>query len=191
MLRHLGFFLGVLILKLSFFTSLSFAQKDVKQDSLKVIVLPEVNVQANVKELSSLERQRYWRRIRDVKKVLPYARYITSVLVETYEYLDTLPEDERENHLDRVKNDMQKYFDPLMRKLTVKQGQLLMKLIHRESGTISYELVKVFVGGFKAFWWQAFARVIGTDLKSPYNPKKNPDDALTERIVLLKDRHSL
>ncbi len=160
-------------------------------DTLKTQVLPLVKVEARVKTLSYQERRRYWRRIRDVKKVLPYARYITAVLIETYEYLETLPEDEQNEHLKRVKKEMRTYFEPLMRKLTVKQGQLLMKLIHRESGTISYDLVKLFVGGFKAWYWQAFARVVGTNLKKPYSPKTNPDDALTERILLLVDKGAL
>ncbi len=160
-------------------------------DTLKTRILPLVKVEARVKTLSYQERRRYWRRIRDVKKVLPYARYITAVLIETYEYLETLPEDEQNDHLKRVKKEMRTYFEPLMRKLTVKQGQLLMKLIHRESGTISYDLVKLFVGGFKAWYWQVFARVVGTNLKKPYSPKTNPDDALTERILLLVDKGAL
>ncbi len=162
-----------------------------QREARDIVVLPAVEVKAKVKSLSYQERRRYSRRIRDVKKVAPYARYITSVLIETYEYLETLPEDEREEHLKRVQKDMKTYFDPLMRKLTVRQGQLLMKLIHRESGTISYDLVKVFVGGFKAWWWQRFARFVGTNLKAPYEPKTNPSDALTERILLLVDKGEL
>ncbi len=157
-------------------------------DSLKTVQLPSVRVEAKLKTLSYQERRKHWRRIRDVKKVLPYARYITAVLIETYEYLETLPVGERKAHLKRVKRDMKGYFEPLMRKLTIKQGQLLMKLLHRESGSISYDLVKAFVGGFKAWYWQAFARFVGTNLKAPYEPKINPNDALTERIVLLVDK---
>ncbi len=157
-------------------------------DTLKTQVLPAVKVEARLRTLTFQEKRKHWRRIRDVKKVLPYARYITTALIETYEYLETLPEDEQDEHLRRVKKEMKTYFDPLMRKLTVKQGQLLMKLIHRETGTISYDLVKLFVGGFKAWWWQSFARIVGTNLKKPYSPKTNPDDALTERILLLVDK---
>ncbi len=156
-------------------------------DTLATKVLPTLRVKPKVRNLTPTERKRYWRKIRDVKKVLPYARYITAVLVETYEYLATLPEGERDDHLKRVQKDMKAYFDPLMRKLTVRQGQLLMKLIHRESGTISYDLVKIFVGSFKAWCWQAFARALGTNLKMPYAPSNNPNDAMTERIIYLVD----
>ncbi len=157
------------------------------RDSLKTIALPEVRVEAKAIKFTSSEKRHFWRRIRDVKKVLPYARYITATMVETYEYMQTLPEDEQEDHLKRVRKDLKMYFDPLMRKLTVKQGQLLMQLIHRESGTVSYDLVKTFVGGFRAFFWQSFARMVGTNLKKPYRPKKDANDALTERIVVLVD----
>ncbi len=164
------------------------AQEPETEAPVKVVLLKEVEVKAPIRPMTYAERRKHWRRIRDVKKVRPYVNYITRSLIETYEYMETLPEDEREEHLDRVTDDLKDYFTPLLSKLTARQGQVLMKLIHRETGTISYELVKMCIGGFRAFFWQSVAHFEGTDLKSPYDPIRNADDALTERVVLLLDR---
>lgn len=164
-----------------------YAQEVVEQDSLRSVVLPDVNVRANQKSktLTLEERQAYWRRIRDVKRTLPYAKYIATTIIETYEYMETLPEKERNNHLKRVQKELRTEMEPQMRKLTLGQGKILIKLIHRQTGTPSYELVKAVVGGWNAFWWNAFAKFIGANLKAEYNPKEVEDDAVTERIVQL------
>lgn len=164
------------------------AQEQAPQDSIhKNIILPDVNVRANKtgRRLTTEERQAYWRRIRDVKKTLPYAKYVSRTIIETYEYMETLPEKERTKHLKRVEKELKTEMEPQMRKLTLSQGKILIKLINRQCGSSSYELVKSFLGGWKAFWWNAFARFVGANLKSEYKPQEDEDDAVTERIVEL------
>lgn len=158
------------------------------QEGVQDFLLPTISVHAhkkNLKRLTPEERQSYWRRIRDVKKTLPYAKYVAATIIETYEYMETLPEKEQKKHLKRVEKELKADMEPKMRKLTLGQGKILIKLINRQCGSSSYELVKSFLGGWKAFWWNTFARFIGANLKSEYKPDENPDDALTERIVLL------
>lgn len=164
------------------------AQEQLPQDtSLRNVVLPDVHVRANKtgRKLTAEERQAYWRRIRDVKKTLPYAKYVSRTIIETYEYMETLPEKERAKHLKRVEKELKTEMEPQMRKLTLSQGKILIKLINRQCGSSSYELVKSFLGGWKAFWWNAFARFVGANLKSEYKPQEDEDDAVTERIVQL------
>ena len=72
-----------------------------------------------------------------------------------------------------------------MRKLTLGQGKILIKLVYRETGSTGYELVSAVLGGWKAFWWNAFARFLGANLKAEYDPKHVEDDAVTERIIEL------
>ena len=70
-------------------------------DSLVEVDLPDVNVFARhrVRPLSLAERRELWRRIRDVKKTMPYAKYVAATIIETYEYMQTLPEKQQEAHL--------------------------------------------------------------------------------------------
>lgn len=177
----------LLLLALSFHMSEALAQAPSEADTTLHVVLPQINVRAKQrrKPLTLEERQAYWRRIRDVKKTLPYAKYVAATIIETYEYMETLPEKEQKAHLKRVEKDLREEMEPKMRKLTLGQGKILIKLINRQCGSSSYELVKSFLGGWKAFWWNAFARVIGANLKSEYRPTENEDDAVTERIVQL------
>lgn len=162
------------------------AQTDA-QDTIKIVQLPDVRVYAKyrVRPLDAHEREAYWRRIRDVKKTLPYAKYVAATIIESYEFMQTLPEDEQEDHMKRVERELKAEMEPKMRKLTVGQGKILIKLINRQCGMTGYELLKSFLGGWRAWWWNAFAKIIGTNLKDSYHPESVEDDAVTERIVRL------
>lgn len=70
-----------------------------------------------------------------------------------------------------------------MKKLTFSQGKLLIKLVNRQTDSSSYELVKAFMGPFKAGFYQTFAALFGASLKKEYHPEG--EDRLTERVVLL------
>ena len=64
--------------------------------------------------------------------------------------------------------------EPKMKDLTLNQGKLLIKLINRQCGMTGYELVQAFLGGFKAWTWQVFARITGASLKATYRPQTDP-----------------
>lgn len=169
------------------------AQDLTPDDSLRQVVLPDILVRARHRSrpLTLEERQAYWRRIRDVKKVLPYARYVARTVIETYEFAETLPEKERSKHIKRVERELKVEMEPKMRKLTLSQGKILIKLVNRETGSTGYELVKAVLGGWKAFWWNAFAHFVGANLKTEYQPQTVEDDAVTERIIELVDEGRL
>ena len=75
------------------------------------------------------------------------------------------------------------YLTYMLKKLSFAQGKLLIKLVDRQSNQTSYELVKAFMGPFKAGFYQAFAALFGASLKKEYDPEG--EDKLTERVVLL------
>ena len=75
-----------------------------------------------------------------------------------------------------------------MKKLTFSQGAILIRLIDRETGDTSYEVVQELRGKVRAFFYQGFARLWGYDLKSQYDPKNNPEDDEIETIVTLLER---
>ena len=164
-------------------------EHSVQPDTLIEVLLPDVNIYAgrSVRPMTLEERRQLWRLLRDVK--IAYAKYVASTIIETYEYMETLPEKSREAHLKQVEKDLKREMTPKMKNLTLRQGKILIKLIHRQCGMTGYELVKTFLGGFKAWTWQIFARVTGANLKSPYDPLHNPEDATIERIIhLLQQR---
>lgn len=132
----------------------------------------------------------YYKLVRDVKRTLPLARMINQILIETYEYMQTLPEGKaREEHIKRVEKGLKEQYTPMMKKLTFSQGKLLIKLVDRECNQTSYELVKAFVGPFRAGFYQTFASMFGASLKKEYYP--DADDALTERVILMVESGQL
>ena len=168
-------------------------EPQVVADTLVEVELPDINVYArrNLQPLTLEERQQLWRLIRDVKKTYPYAKYVAATIIETYEYMETLPEKERERHLKQVEKEPKRDMTPKMKDLTLRQGKVLIKLIHRQCGMTGYELVQAFLGSFKAWTWQIFARITGANLKSPYDPLHNQEDAVIERIIQLSEHHLL
>ena len=130
------------------------------------------------------ERMEYYKLVRNVKKVYPIAREINRTILETYEYLQTLPNEKaRQKHIKRVEKGLKEQYTPQMKKLTFAQGKLLIKLVDRQSHQTSFELVRAFMGPFKAGFYQTFAALFGASLKKEYDPLG--DDKLTERVVLL------
>ena len=81
----------------------------------------------------------------------------------------------------RVQKELFDVFEKQMRSMTVSQGALLMKLIDREVGKSSYDIIKDYKNGMAAGFWQGVAKIFGTDLRKPYDPEG--EDALTEELV--------
>jgi hypothetical protein len=136
---------------------------------------------------SDKDRIAYTKLIRDVKKTLPYAKEISAIILETYEYMETLPNDkERQKHLNRMEKYLMEQYTPKMKKLTRSQGQLLMKLVDRETNSSSYHIIDAFMGRAKAWAYNLFAGVFGNSLKTRYNPYG--EDRMTERICVLVEQ---
>ena len=115
--------------------------------------------------------------------MLPIAKEVNRIIVETYEYLETLPNKKaKDAHMKVVEENIKKEYTPRMKKLTYSQGKLLIKLVYRECNSSSYNLIQAFLGPIKAGFYQAFAWMFGASLKKDYDP--NGIDRLTERVVL-------
>ena len=115
------------------------------------------------------ERREYYKLVRNVKKVYPISKEINQAIIETYEYLQTLPNEKaRQKHIKRVEKGLKDQYTARMKKLSFAQGKLLIKLVDRQSNQTSYELVKAFMGPFKAGFYQAFAALFGASLKKEY-----------------------
>ena len=161
-----------------------------KDDTIPVIHLREIIVYPPLKFKNDKERNEYNKLVRDVKRTLPYAKLIYRTLIETYEYIETLPDDKsKDAHLKRMEKELFNQYKPELKKLTLSQGKLLIKLIDRECNQSSYHLIGAFLGKFRAGFWNVFAGLLGASLKTEYDPKGK--DAMTERVVLLVERGML
>jgi len=129
---------------------------------------------------------RYDRLVYNVRKVYPYARLAAEKLAEFDKVLDTIHgEKERKAYMKKAEQELEDKFGPEIRDLTFSQGKILIKLINRETGTSSFEIVRELRGKFTAFVWQTFASIFGYDLKTVYDPVNDPQDQMIERIILM------
>lgn len=155
-------------------------------DSVLMVVIRDLNCFPQLKFKNKKEEEFYWRTVRDVRKALPYAHLICETLLETYEYIETFPtQQEREAHLKAMEGSLFKQYKPALKKFTRNQAKVLVKLIRRETNQSSYDIVKAFLGGFRAGFWQMFGKMFGVNLKGKFEPNKNREDAIIERIACL------
>lgn len=161
-------------------------------DSCLYTFIRDVNVYPPMKFKNKKEEQYYWRMVRDVRKTLPYAKLAFQALCETYEYIQTIPDKkEREKHLKQLESDIFEEYKPVVKNMTKTQGKILLKLINRETDQSSFNIVKAFLGTFRAGFWQTFGRFFGMNMKAGFHPEKNKEDALIERIATLIEQGAL
>jgi len=159
-------------------------------DSIQYMEMNNVYVFPPVVFENEKQAAAYMRLVKNVKAVLPIAKEAKMIMMETAEYLETLPNAKaREEHLERVEKSIMKEYKPRMKKLTYSQGKLLIKLIYRESHSSGYELIQAFLGPLRAGFYQAFAWAFGASLKKEYDPEGI--DRLTERVVLMVEAGQL
>lgn len=161
-------------------------------DSILMIVMNPVTVFPPMKFKNKKAEDFYWRTVRDVKKTLPWAKLICETLVETYEYVETLPtQAEREQYVKRMETALFDQYKPYLKRFTRSQARMLVKLIQRETNQSSYSIIKAFLGSFRATFWQGFGRLFGVNLKNEYHPEKDKNDAVIERICILVEQGAL
>lgn len=152
------------------------------KDSIQYVELNNVWVYPHPEFKNARQRQAYNRLVYNVKKVLPIAKEVNRIIIETGDYLDMLPNKKaKDEHMKKVEADIMKEYKPRMKKLTYSQGKLLIKLVYRECNNSSYDLIKAFLGPIRAGFYQTFAWLFGASLKKDYDPEHV--DRLTERVV--------
>lgn len=152
-------------------------------DSIQYMEMSNVYVYPELTFKNKRQQQSYMRLVKNVKKVLPIAKQVRQIIIETAEFTETLPPEERKEHLKRVEQSIVKEYKPQMKKLTYSQGKLLIKLVDRECHSTAYEAMQAFIGPIRSGMWQAFAWMFGASLKKGYDAEGT--DRLTERVVLM------
>jgi len=155
-------------------------------DTIPVVTLRTTFISSERMARSKRYQRQYDKLHRNVIKTYPYAQ-VAGQLIRAYNenlaLLDT--EAAQKEYLNRCEEDLKAEFEGEITKLTRSQGAVLIKLIDRETGTTSYELIKQLRSGFTAFMWQGIAKMFGSDLKVNYDPATNEDDYMIEEIVTL------
>lgn len=152
------------------------------KDSIQYVQVNNVYVYPEPVFKDAKQRLAYNRLVYNVKKVLPIAKEVRKIIIETGDYLETLPNKKaKDAHMKLVEKGIKQEYTPRMKKLTYAQGKLCIKLVYRECNSSSYQLIQAFLGPIRAGFYQAFASLFGASLTKKYDP--NGVDRLTERIV--------
>lgn len=180
-------------------TTLSFSQENdsnisyvlkgkiIDGDTIPHINLDEVYVFSFLSYDNWWHKWKYRRLIRNIKAVYPYAKLARKKFQEMNEhYLSLETEREKRNYMNNLEKEVMDEFGEELMKLTITQGRLLIKLIDRETGQTSYEILKEYKGSVSAFFWQTLARLFGSDLKSEYDPLGK--DRIIEELIFLYEK---
>ncbi|MFP4555493.1 MAG: DUF4294 domain-containing protein [Bacteroidales bacterium] len=158
----------------------------VNGDTLPNINLRQVVVFPDRKFSNKRDYRRYRRLIRNLKVVYPYvqvAKYKISEMDAHYRTLDS--DAAKRAYVKQVEKELREEFEGQLVKLTFSQGRLLIKLIDREIGRTSYAVIRDLRGGFSAVFWQAVARVFGSNLKAEFDAYG--DDMLLNELIILHE----
>jgi hypothetical protein len=156
-----------------------------EDDTLKIHYLRTVTV-TPLPDFEDAEARRQYYILRNkVLKVYPYALIAARDLEEVDNNVAAMDKKRKQNkYIKQREEEARKQYKEELKQLTRSEGQILMKLIHRETGETSYEVVKRLRGGFNAFMYQSIAGFYDSDMKKKYDPENNREDWLIENILL-------
>jgi len=152
-------------------------------DTIPRIVLQPVLIMPKKVYKSKRDKMKFLKLVRKVKKVLPYAQLANQTLREIDANLDGYEtERDKKKYIKQMDKALKAKYGNELKKLTISEGRILIKLIDRETGNTSYELIDELRGSFSAFMWQSLARLFGDNLKTGYDA--DGEDKLIEEIIL-------
>ncbi|MCC6383876.1 MAG: DUF4294 domain-containing protein [Bacteroidia bacterium] len=151
-------------------------------DSVPVVNLPAIQISDTLNPVLADNLRQYLLLKRDVLRAYPYAKIAVQQLIAINDSLIIIQKArQRKKYIKESEKILKDEFEDELKRLTVNQGRVLIKLIDRETGTTGYDLVKELRGTFQAMFWQTMAKLFGSTLKSEYDP--NGEDRLIELIV--------
>ena len=156
-------------------------------DTIPLLLLDEVFINPQKIIIDIKNKPKYSKLIRDVKKVYPYA-LIAQVKLKEYNdiLLKVTSESEKKKIMKQAEEDIKKQFTEDIKSMTLTQGKILLKLIYRQTGETSYEIVKELRGSIRAVFWQTLARFFGASLKIEYDPA-GVDKAIEEIVIQIEN----
>ena len=159
-------------------------------DTVLVSTLEEAVIQPRKRTASTRDLRQHRRLIYNVKKVYPYAKLAGEKFAVVNAHLQTLEKGkEQREYLRQVEEEILKQYEEELKNLTVTQGRILIKLIDRETSQTSYEVVKELRGSFQAAFWQAIARIFGSNLKTEFDAEG--EDKVIDEIMIMIEKGQL
>jgi hypothetical protein len=133
-----------------------------------------------------MDMSKYRKLIRDFRAVYPLAGVARQTMAGFEEKLLALPTRKAQRQFSKkTEKELIAQYTPTLKRMTVSQGRILVRLIDRETDRTSYDIVREFRGGFVAGFWQGIARVFGHNLKDEYDPVER--DRIIERCILMHE----
>ena len=153
------------------------------KDTIYIDEIKASKVYARVPKQKGKEWRKYYRLVHNFSKTYPYALVARKIVARADSTIaaDNLKRAKRDRYIDKVQAELFNVFEKPLRGLTVSQGALLMKLIDREIGKSSYDIIKDYKNGIAARFWNGIAKIFGSDLKKPYDPEG--EDKMVEDLV--------
>lgn len=131
-----------------------------------------------------MDMSEHWKLVRDFRKVYPLALVAKDKMGDFEQELLALPDRKSQReYAKRVEKELIAEYTPTLKRMTVSQGKILVRLIDRETEMTSYDIVKEFRGGFTAGFWQGIARIFGHNLKDEYDAADR--DRMIEQCILM------
>lgn len=144
----------------------------------EVVLLPKLRLQ------SLDERRRYLILQRKTIKVYPYAKLASERLETLNGRIAGLKSKRKQKqYARRVQKFVEDEFSEKLKKFTITEGQILIKLIHRQTGETAFDLIKALRSGWRAFWYNNYAKLFNMSLKIPFDPETSEEDYLIEYIL--------
>ena len=153
-------------------------------DTMKVVQLPEVLIYKGG-EIDEESKKNFLILQRRILRVYPFAKATSERLTSLNKGMAKLKSDrEKKKYFKIVEEYLEKEFEGKLKQLSRKDGQILVKLIHRQTGSTTFDLIKEQKSGWKAFWANKTARVFSINLKTEYSPYAVSEDFLIESILV-------
>lgn len=148
------------------------------------IDLEEVIIFRRLRFDNKLERRKYLILRRKTRKVYPYAKMASERLIELNERLKQIDSKrKKKRYIKMLQRYMEDEFTAELKKMTRTEGQILVKLIHRQTGQTMFELIKEYRSGWRAFWYNSTASLFNISLKEKYDPINVEEDYWIEDIL--------
>ena len=154
-------------------------------DTIYIDEIRASKVYSRLPKMKGREWRQYYRLVHNFSKAYPYALVAKKLVIEADSVIaaENLKGIKREKYINKVQKELFDVFESQMRSLSVSQGALIMKLVDREVGKSSYNIIKGYKSGITAGFWQGIAKIFGSDLKKPYDPEG--EDKPTEELVTM------
>lgn len=148
------------------------------------INLNEVTLLHKLKFDSNEDRRRYLILRRKTIKVYPYAKLAAERLQTLNERIETMDRKrDKKKYTKLIQKYIEEEFSEELKKLTRTEGQILVKLIHRQTGITTFDLIKDLRSGWRAFWFNSTAKLFDISLKEEFDPLNNKEDYLIEDVL--------